>query len=156
MIALLFISLLAILAGTLLLAKNKKEQLGSIFCFISWFFIAVGCILFIASIVGGICDLTHGRKSGRPCCPQELMMKDCKPGMPAGTCCPSGEGAPMSKDKCMKQGGCMQHGGMQHGCCMMPDCCMKHDSTMKMCPGNHPGDTAIMSCRKSKLEEITE
>lgn len=151
MIALLFISLLAILAGTLLLAKNKKEQLGRIFCWISWFFIAVGCILFIASIVGGICDLTHGKKPGQPCCPQELMMKDCKQGMPAGTCSPYRASACPHMDKCMPKGGCMSHGGD-----LSKGCCVKHDSTMKKCTMHHPGDSTGMPCKGDKEDKETE
>lgn len=152
MIALLFISLLAILAGALLLAKNKKEQLGSIFCYISWFFIAVGLLLFIYFVVGEICHLTHGGKIGQPCCSKELIMKDCKQGLSAGTCSPYGAGACMHKDKCMQHGDCcvMHHGCMQHMCCM------KHDSTMKACPGHFPGDSTKMSDTKEKSEEEHE
>ena len=43
---LLAISLLTILAGTLLLAKFRKEMSGKFFAFISWFFIVAGFILF--------------------------------------------------------------------------------------------------------------
>jgi len=152
MIALLFISLLAILAGTLLLAKNKKEQLGKIFCWISWFFIAAGCLLFIVSVIGGICRATHGWKPGQPCCPQEMIMKECKPGMHTGTCSPYGAGACMHMDKCKQHFDCcMKHeGGMQKGCCM------KNDSTMKMCPGHQSSDSIKMPCPKEKEMKVPE
>ena len=94
------ISLLAILAGTLLLAKTRKEELGKFFACISWFFIVVGFILFI----GVICKETHGYKSDRSCCSQEMTMKECNHGMHEGMCCAPGmgKGAGEKKDHCMK------------------------------------------------------
>lgn len=53
------ISLLAILAGTLLLSKYRKEAAGKFFISISWFFIVVGFLLFIGFIAGGICKFKH-------------------------------------------------------------------------------------------------
>ncbi len=151
MIALLFISLLAILAGTLLHAKNKKEQLGKMFCYISWFFIGVGLLLFIGSVWGGICDMTHGKKPGQPCCPQ-VMMKDCTQGMPGNTCNPYGAGSCMHMDKCMQHSDCC----MKHTGGIPKECCMKHDSTMKECPGHLSGDSIKMSCPKEKERQIPE
>jgi hypothetical protein len=114
------ISLLTILAGTLLLAKFKKESLGKFFNYISWFFIVVGFMLFIAFIAGGICKMRHGCCPGQMNCRQEMMMKDCHPGMPGHTCSP-GE---MCKGEC---------GNMQN--------CMHHDSTMKCCAGHASADS---------------
>lgn len=102
------ISLLAILAGVLLLAKTRKEALGKFFTFVSWFFVVVGFILFI----GVICKMTNGYKTGHPCCQQE-MTQQCPHGMHQGMCCPSG----MQKEGCDKK-----------------DHCAKSDSTMKSCP----------------------
>jgi|WetSurMetagenome_2_1015567.scaffolds.fasta_scaffold29670_4 hypothetical protein len=119
---LLAISLLTILAGTLLLAKFKKELPGKFFAFIAWFFIVVGFILFIGFIGGGICRMSH---HGLPCqnnCQQEMMMKGGPHGMPGGPCCPEGM---MNKGMCMGKPGCMPHDSMMK-------CCPKHmvcDST---------------------------
>ena len=111
------ISLLAILAGTLLLAKTRKEELGKIFAFVSWFFIVVGFILFI----GVICIETNGHKSGHPCCKQEMMMKGCSRGMHDGMCCPPPTGM------------CKGPGEKKENC-------MKNDSIMKICPKHAVGD----------------
>lgn len=124
---LLFISLLAILAGTLLLAKLKKEALGKFFTFIAWFFIVVGFLLFIGFIGGGICKMSHCCKTGQTECRTEMMMKDGHPGMGMGMhngmCCPPG----MCKGSCDAKGSCMTH-----------------DSTMKCCAGHQMGDTTKM------------
>ncbi|MEI8007062.1 MAG: hypothetical protein WCI48_12715 [Bacteroidota bacterium] len=110
---LLAISLLTILAGTLLLAKFKKENQEKIFRCISWFFIVVGFLLFLGFIAGGICKLKHhcfnrhhgfryemmGRVHG--CGSPEMMGRGpgCGPGMMMGRgpgCGPMGmkEGGP--------------------------------------------------------------
>ena len=120
---LLAISLLTILAGTLLLAKFRKEMPGRFFAFISWFFIVVGFILFIGFIAGGICRMKH---HGFPChsnCRHEMMMKDCNPVMHSGFCCPQG----MNKGMCSKR--------LE---------CMSHDSTMKCCPKHTECDSTKM------------
>jgi len=119
------ISLLAILAGTLLLAKTRKEELGKIFAFVSWFFIVVGFILFI----GVICIETNGHKSGHPCCKQEMMMKGCGHGAHDGMCC-----APPA--------------GMCKGAVIKKDNCMKSDSIMKTCPRHAAGDNSKMPVAK--------
>ncbi|MCX6246224.1 MAG: hypothetical protein NTW10_00685 [Bacteroidetes bacterium] len=110
---LLAISLLSILAGTLLLVKFKKEPHGKFFAFISWFFIVVGFLLFLVCIAGGICKMKHHCSGDQPGCPHEMMMKECTHGGHAGFCSPEG----MGKGMCPKQPGCMQH-----------------DSAMKCCP----------------------
>jgi hypothetical protein len=121
---LLLISLLSILAGTLLLLKTKKEELGKFFAFISWFFLVVGFLLFIGFLAGGINRLAHGGRPGHPGFQREMMMRHpavrphrmmrpMHPGMNARECCPG----MMAKDCCNKKGECM-----------------KNDSTMKCCP----------------------
>jgi hypothetical protein len=124
---LLAISLLTILAGTLLLAKFRKDMPGKFFAFISWFFIVVGFILFIGFIGGGICKMTRHGCTDQPKCNTEMMMKDCNHGMQGGSCCPQG----MDKGMCFKKRGCMPH-----------------DSTMKGCPEHMQGDSAKMQVPK--------
>jgi hypothetical protein len=127
---LLAISLLSILAGTLLLAKTKKEELGKFFTYVSWFFVVVGFILFIGFAIGGICKMSHCCKPGQSNCHREMMMKDCSPGMHDGMGC--------------------RPSGMCKGSCEKKDNCMQHDSTMKCCPGYTKGDTTKMPCPKPK------
>jgi len=124
---LLAISLLTILAGTLLLAKFRKDMPGKFFAFISWFFIVVGFILFIGFIGGGIYKMSH---HGFPCqhnCRYEMMMKDCNHGMHGGFCCPQ---------------------GMDKGICPGKPGCMSHDSMMKCCPKKMEGDSCKMPVPK--------
>jgi hypothetical protein len=119
---LLAISLLSILAGTLLLAKFRKDMAGKFFVFISWFFIVVGFILFIGFIAGGICRMSHHHGFGRHHEGQhEMMMKDFNHGMPGGPCCPQG----MDKQMCQKNPGCNPQ-----------------ECKMKCCPGHMEGDSA--------------
>ena len=119
----LFISLLAILTGTLLLAKTRKEALGKLFARISWFFIVVGFFLFVVFIAGGICKLAHHGRTSHPGFRHEMMMNHMRPGMPGGMGCPPG----MCKDP------------ME-----MKDNFMKKDSLMKCCPKQAAGDTCKM------------
>ena len=144
----LVISLLSILAGTLLLAKFKKEMPGKFFCFISWFFIVVGFILFIGFIAGGICKMKHHCCDRNHNCRQEMMMKDCNHGMQGGFCCPK----PMDQGMCSGKPGCMSHegmmkccpGGMDKGMCSGDPACMPQDSTMKCCPKHMKCDSTKM------------
>lgn len=129
------VSLLAILAGTLLLAKTKKEELGKFFSYISWFFLVVGFILFIGFIAGGICKMSHGCKPGQSGYHHGMMMQGCKPGMQDGKCC--------SPD-------------MGTGSCEKSENCMENDSTMKSCPERSKADTSKMCCPKSKPEVKTK
>ena len=124
---LLAISLLTILAGTLLLAKCRKDMPGKFFAFISWFFIVVGFILFIGFIAGGICKMTHHDFPGQPNCRHEMMMKNCNPGMHGGFCGPQ---------------------GMDKGMCPGKPGCMPHDSMMKCCPKHMECDSAKMQVLK--------
>ena len=120
---LLLISLLTILAGTLLLAKTRKEALGKFFVNISWFFIVVGFILFIGFIAGGICRLAHHGQAGHPGFRREMMMNQPRHGMPDCMGCPPGM--------------CKGSGGMN-------DNCMKKDSIMKSCPMRSAADSSKM------------
>ena len=130
------VSLLAILAGTLLLAKFKKDMQGKFFTFISWFFIAVGFLLFLGFIAGGICRMKHHcfnhhqgcryemMEKGRGCCPPQMMGNG--PG-----CCPpemmeKGPGACSPEMMGKVRGACPpemmgkgQACGMQGACCKM-------------------------------------
>ena len=124
---LLAISLLTILAGTLLLAKFRKEMTGKFFTIISWFFIVAGFVLFIGFIGGAICRMSHHGCPGQHNCQHEMMMKDCNHGMHGGFCCPEG----MDKGMCSKDPGCMPH-----------------DSAMKCCPEHMEGDSAKMPVQK--------
>jgi hypothetical protein len=123
------VSLLAILAGTLLLAKTKKEGLGKFFKYISWFFVVVGFVLFIGFLAGGICKMSHCCKGGQNECRQEMMMKDCGPGMHEGMECPP---------------------GMCKGTCDKSEKCMQGDSMMKCCPGHKAVDSTKMPVPKAK------
>lgn len=114
------ISLLTILAGTLLLARFKKESPGKFFNFIAWFFIVVGFLLFLAAIGAGICRMKHHPCCGQPEFRHEMMMKGCGPGMNDGHC------RPMMMEK---------------GMCAPERRCMPADSTMKCCPKHMTKDS---------------
>ncbi len=130
---LLAISLLTILAGTLLLAKFRKDMPGKFFAFISWFFIVVGFLLFIGFIAGGICKMKHHCCPGQNECRQE-MMRDCNHGMRGGHFCPPGMG----------NGGPCCPPGMEKEMCAPKSGCMPQDSMMKCCPKQVVCDTAHM------------
>ncbi len=111
---LLAISLLTILAGTLLLARFRKENQGRFFICISWFFIIVGFLLFLGFIAGGICKIKNdGFPPCRKDCRKELKLNKYTPGFNSGPCCPA---------------------GMHKGLCRPGRYCMPHDSTLKCCP----------------------
>jgi hypothetical protein len=120
------VSLLTILAGTLLLAKVKKDGLGKLFTYISWFFVIVGFLLFLGAIGFGVCRMSNCCKSGNSECRQEMMMKGCQPGMVKHG---------------MHEGMCRPHDDCKGPCGPKPGC-MKNDSTMKCCPGHMKGDSA--------------
>ena len=120
---LLVISLLTILAGTLLLAKFRKDMIGKVFVYISWFFIVVGFVLFIGFLGGGIVRVAHHGFHG-PYNRCEMMMRGPGPGMHGRWCSP----------QCMDKG-------------MRGPCCMSHDSAMRCCT-KHMGDSAKMMAPK--------
>jgi hypothetical protein len=123
------VSLLAILAGTLLLAKTKKEELGKFFTYISWFFVVVGFILFVGFIAGGICKMSHCGKQCNTECSHGMMMKDCKGGGHDGMSCPP---------------------GMCKGSCEDMSKCMKDDSLKECCPGHKECDSTKMPVPKKE------
>jgi len=130
---LLFIALLTILAGTLLLAKTKKEELGKFFLQISRFFIITGFALFVLFMVGGVCWLAHHGKGRNPGFRHEMMMRHMPPGMHQGMACPPG----MCKGTCEKME-------------------MKKDSLMKCCTKKAAADTCKMSAAKPTLPGKTK
>jgi hypothetical protein len=126
---LLFIALLSILAGVLLLAKTRKEQLGKFFTYISWFFVVVGFVLFIGFITGAVCKMSNCCPPGKPV-RHQMMMKGCPQGMEKGKCC-----------SVEMKGGKPCSGGMMKGQSCVKMGCMKTDSVMKPCPGNAAVDS---------------
>ncbi len=116
----LVVSLLALLAGTLLLAKTRKEALGKIFSFISWFFIVVGFVLFVGFLCGGLARMHHPGRMGHPGPRPEMRMHHFRGGMPGGMYRPGpGRFAP-------PRGGCGMQDSMMN-CCKQKACC---DSTV--------------------------
>jgi hypothetical protein len=142
---LLAISLLSILAGTLLLAKFKKEAAGKLFIIISWFFIAVGCLLFLGAIAGGICRMSHCCMPGQPECRQEMMMKHQGPMNGCGPMVGRGQMKPCNHEM---MGGCCDMKGMDKGMCSKHGECMPKDSTMKCCDKKMECDSAKMQMMK--------
>ena len=138
---LLAISLLSILAGTLLLAKFRKDMPGKFFAFISWFFIVVGFILFLGCIAVGICRLTHHGFAGQPGYRHEMMMKDWDNGMKGCCCYPEG----MDMGMCCKKAGCMMHDSTMKNCPKYMEGCPRH---MKGCPKQMEGDSTKMQVPK--------
>jgi len=149
---LLAISLLTILAGTLLLAKFRKDMPGKFFAFISWFFIVVGFLLFIGFIGRGICRISHHGFPGPHKCHHEMMMKGCNYGMHGGFCCPQG----IDKGMCLQKPCCMTHDDVMKCCpedmdkamCCPKPGCMSHDSMMKYCRKHQESDSVKMPVRK--------
>lgn len=109
---LLAISLLTILAGILLLAKFKKEDLGKFFSYAAWFFIVVGFLLFAGFIAGGVCKATHHGNWWQPNCNYEMMMKNCNHDMMGDKDCPKG----MDKMECHKDMDSRHHCNMRENC----------------------------------------
>jgi len=145
----LLIALVVIMAGTLLLAKVKKDGLGKFFKFISWLNIIIGFLMLILIICGGVCKMAHHckkGKEGKEGCNKEMKMDCCKKDMKTGNCffmkkfCDmdnddeDGGGRVvyiiMNKDMncdssmmagCMNKPGCMN----MPGCDTMKSCCPK-------------------------------
>jgi len=147
------ISLLTILAGTLLLAKFKKDTPGKFFTFISWFFIVAGFLLFIGFLAGGICKIKHHGFGRDRNCQHERMMQDCNHGgMQGGFCCPKGmhQGVCSGKPACMPNDSAMKccPKGMGQGMFSGKPMGMSHDSTMKCCPKGTASECAKMPVQK--------
>ena len=111
---LLALALLSILAGTLLLAKVKKEALGKLFTYFSWFFLVVGFVLFLGCIAGGICKMAHHCGGPGQSCPAHgMMMKDGCHDKAGEKCCPPGKFMTCPDGKGM---GCPEGKGMEPCC----------------------------------------
>lgn len=112
------ITLLAIVAGMMLLAQTKKENLGNIYKYVSWFVIIMA---FLSELcIGARCAM---RCHGGGC----MMTKECR--MMDDDGCMMGGGM-MGCHRGMMMGGCGMMGGcnmmMGGGCCggmMMNGCC---------------------------------
>jgi hypothetical protein len=105
------LTLVAIVAGMLLLAQTQKENLGNIYKAVSYFVIITSFLAFLAGVGCGICQLAHCGKGG--CGSMEKCRSMNESCMPGNSCC-MGEGKGCGKT--MKYG--MGHGkGM--GCGMM-------------------------------------
>lgn len=140
----LFIALVVIMAGTLLLAKTKKDGLGKFFSFIAWFNIIVGFLLFIFVLCGGACMMVHHCKYAEDGCKQ-TDMKCHQKNMKAGNCFFS------------KHFGCC--GTSDENCKMIYimsdnettcDSMMKKDC-MKECMKKPGCDSVISSCHKKMI-----
>jgi len=105
------ISLLTLLAGTLLLAKFKKEEAGKFLSFMAWFFIVVGFLLFAGFVAGGICKASHhGFWCDKECNHEMMMHGDYNMMM-------DGDHVMMKDCKHdMRGDGCMHHGKMIEYC----------------------------------------
>ncbi len=88
------LSLLLISAGMFLLAKSKKEELGKIFRFTSYFIIVWGIIGFGASIMQAAHFLCFASSQCdmKSCGPSDCNMKECTPGMHMNMDCRSMKG----------------------------------------------------------------
>lgn len=109
------LTLIAIVAGMLLLAQTQKENLGNIYKAIAYFVIITAFLGFLAGVCCGLCQLAHCGKEGG---------------------CPPMEKHQMMMNRCMGGGesGCrmMGHGGM--GCGMGMGCEMGMEKKCKkMC-----------------------
>ncbi len=101
------LTLIAIVAGMLLLAKTQKDNLGAIYKVISYFVIITAFLAFLCGVGCGICRSLHCMKDG---CPQKMeqcgMMSGCSD--EGGSCCKmmGGRGmmgcGKMGKKKCKK------------------------------------------------------
>ena len=98
------LSLLAIAAGMMLLAQTKKENLGNLFKYVSWFIVIMGflCIICIGCRSAMRCMM----RGERSCHSRMLMMRG------------DGDGCYMGRGmgEC---GGMGCQGGMMNGCGMM-------------------------------------
>ena len=149
----LFASLVFIMAGTLLLAKTKKDGLGKFFKFISWFNIIVGFFMFIHVLCGHMNKMIHHCcKKDKACCDKEMKMNCDKKDMKMGNCFMAKHFGEMEDDDDDARGGCkvvyviMCKGGecdsMMANCMPKPGCMDK------------PGCDTTKSCCKKKVVTI--
>jgi hypothetical protein len=117
--------LLSLTAGMFLLAKTKKDSLGTFHSVISWFVIvlSLGCLLCcgMRAVMHGCCGMREER---------EIMMNGGEEGMQM---CRPGMGGPHRMMRMeMRGGNCC---GMNKECIeneMMEDACMQKEGEMKM------------------------
>jgi hypothetical protein len=120
------ITLFALMAGMLLLAKTKKEGLGKFFSWISYIVIVISFLLLLCQLTHGIMRMTCCRSMQGNC------MMDKESACPVGRCGPHGGNMMMHHGwmrgdaQCMEEmRECKIHGdsasckmGMMHGCPM--------------------------------------
>lgn len=94
------LTLIAIVAGMLLLAKTQKENLGNIYKTISYFVIITSFLAFLAGVCGGIC-MMHCSKGGGCSSTEQYHKMKCGG---EGKCSEMGMGCEMKgmKKKCKK------------------------------------------------------
>lgn len=108
-------SLLALVAGMILLNKTKKEGLGKFYNFISWLVIIVSLLTLLCSLTRGVLHMSYRHHMDR-------SMEMCRPGMMGGSdyCKPI-----RSHRMGMMRGGCcedmMGRGKTRSGCCDMEE-----------------------------------
>lgn len=96
------LTLIAIVAGMLLLAKTQKDNLGNIYKAISYFVIITSFLGFLAGVCCGLCQVAHCGRGG---------MEKCQ--MMNGGCMGGGENSCMMgmRGRCSKMGmGCGMKG----------------------------------------------
>ncbi len=102
------ITLIAIVAGMLLLAKTQKDNLGTIYKVISYFVIISGFLALICGACCGVCRLAHCGQGG--CSSMEKCSMMGEQGMEGGCCKMMGGGG-----RCSKMGmGCGMMGMKKH------------------------------------------
>lgn len=137
------LALLVIVAGMFLLAKTKKDDLGSVFRFTSYFTITIGVLFVIGGICGGLCKMANHIGGGydKAACHQSIGQSKCLSGGPG---CGLAQG--YGGKKCFSEGhgygsgrGYGGHSGCEKGkkecvskysshskkSCKKPNCCKK-------------------------------
>ncbi|MEI6508166.1 MAG: hypothetical protein WCO54_06745 [Bacteroidota bacterium] len=127
------ITLLTLIAAMYLLAKSKKEELGSLFKWISYGIIAVSILLLVCQLTRGACRMMHCGKE--KCGPEMGMHRGMERGM-------------MNHEMCGGRGGeemeCREGGMMRGGDCGEKMECKGHMKSgcegMKGCEGEDDDD----------------
>lgn len=121
------LTLIAIVAGMLLLAKTQKDNLGTIYKVISYFVIITAFFSFLAGIGCGLVSMVHCVKGAGGCSPigkSQMMQGGCMGGgggscmmmNPGGMHGMSGMGCEMKGMRCEKKGMCCEMKGMNKSC----------------------------------------
>lgn len=107
------VALLVVVAGLMLLAKTKKEELGGVFTFASYAVTTIGLIVLAVAFVVGICNMCS---RGGECCG-----KVGKAGCYASSCSHYGSQSywkqGCAKQSCAKQG-CSKNSRCSRSCCV--------------------------------------